>query len=107
MLRGYAERLRKTQNGLPLRTTGAIQYHRHGWLTNPHRVRKLSLRQPFGFHQLAEPLGEIRFLLVHPAKDFSGLRILRRRYRFGIAKVKSGQAFLISVREKNFGKERN
>ncbi len=81
MLRGYAERLRKTSNGLPLWATGAIQYHRHGWLTNPHGVRKLSLRQALGFHQLAEPLGEIRFLLVHPAKDFSGLRILRRRYR--------------------------
>ncbi len=60
MLRGHAERLRKTENGLPLGTTGAIQYHRHRWLTNPHGVRKLSLRQALGFHQLAEPLGKAK-----------------------------------------------
>jgi len=107
MLRGYAERLRKTENGLPLWTTAAIQDHRHGRLTNAHGVRKLSLRQALGFHQLPEPLGEFRFLLIHLVQNFSGFPVLQRRYRFGIGKIKSGQALLIGDREKNFGEERN
>ena len=77
MLQGYAERLRKTSNGLPLWTTEAIQYHRHGRLTNPHGVRKLSLRQALGFHQLAEPLGEIRFLLMHESTQTRAAEPLR------------------------------